>query len=88
MGPPVDARLAASRSAELRGIAAGKAAAYRAHRSGGIADVVVLRRAKGRVQGLTEDYLDVYLSADHAIERRVRVSLTGEVDGKLLAEVA
>jgi threonylcarbamoyladenosine tRNA methylthiotransferase MtaB len=59
--------LARARSAELRGLAAEKAAAYRASRIGGDCDVVVTERGKG----LTEDYLSVSVS-DASIPRRAR----------------
>jgi threonylcarbamoyladenosine tRNA methylthiotransferase MtaB len=52
--------LSRERAAELRALGAEKAAAYRASRAGGLADVVVI--TGGRTpEGLTQDYLDVGL---------------------------
>jgi len=50
-----------ARAAELRAIAERKAAAYRAARVGGAADVVVIGHEDGARDGLTEDYLAVDL---------------------------
>ncbi len=88
IGRPVDPQVASHRSAELRAIATQKGADYRARRDGGSADIVVLRRHQGSIQGLTEDYLDVYLSADRPYTARFHARLRHEVDGTLLAEVA
>ena len=88
IGQPVDARIVAERTAELRLLAAEKATAYRRRRKGDVADIVRLRRHKGRVHGLTEDYLDAQLSCDGPIERRFRAIIADEVDGQLLAKVA
>ena len=88
IGRPVDPQVASRRSAELRAIATQKGAAYRARRDGGGADIVVLRRHQGSIQGLTEDYLDVYFSADRPYMPRFRARLRHEGDGTLLAEVA
>ena len=84
----VDAKVAASRSAELRGLAECKGAAYRSQRDGGLADVVVLRRHKGRVQGLTEDFLDVYLATDREYPPRFSAVLRRGADGTMMAEFA
>jgi threonylcarbamoyladenosine tRNA methylthiotransferase MtaB len=64
LGPPVRAH---ERAAELRALAARKAAAYRASRIGTQADVVVM----GGRSGMTEDYLTVDL-ADPTIPRGTR----------------
>ena len=88
IGRPVDPQVASRRSAELRAIATQKGAAYRARRDGGSADIVVLRRHQGSMQGLTEDYLDVYFPADRAYSPRFPARLRHEADGTLLAEVA
>ena len=88
IGRPVDPQVASHRSAELRAIATQKGADYRTRRDGGSADIVVLRRHQGSIQGLTEDYLDVYLSADRPYTARFHARLRHEVDGTLLAEVA
>ncbi len=72
------------RSGELREIAAGKAAAYRASRAGGVADVVAISQR----EGLTEDYLSVYLSGA-TVRRRERFSANlAAQDGRLTARVA
>jgi threonylcarbamoyladenosine tRNA methylthiotransferase MtaB len=72
------------RSEELRGIAARKAAAYRASRAGGIADIVAISQR----EGLTEDYLSVYLSGA-TVRRRERFSANlAAQDGRLTARVA
>ncbi len=87
LGGPVAAELAAARSAELRAAAAERGAAYRAARAGGPADVVVLRRQAGRYEGLTEDYLTVYVPVDSPVASRLRATLRREGD-TLLAEAA
>ena len=61
IGQPVDPQISAERSARLRDLAEAKGAAYRASRDGESADVIVLKRSQGRFEGLTEDYLPVYL---------------------------
>ena len=54
--------VAGRRAVELREAGARKAAAYRRARSGGLADVVVVRGAMSRErEGITEDYLSVSL---------------------------
>ena len=58
LGPAVTPSLVSERSKELRAIAGRKAAAYRAGRAGGRADVIVVRGGTRR-EGLTEDYLTV-----------------------------
>jgi threonylcarbamoyladenosine tRNA methylthiotransferase MtaB len=88
LGPPVDPSVAAARSAELRALAAEKGAAYRRRRHGGPADVVVLGRQRGRVQGLTEDYLEVSFPADRSYPPRFAAVLRHEDDGTFLADVA
>ncbi len=69
-------------------MATNKGAAYRARRDGGRADVIVLRRHQGSIQGLTEDYLDVYFAADQKYTSRFHARLRRGTDGTLLAEVA
>ncbi len=88
LGPPVDPRVASARAAELRELASDKGAAHRARRSGGTADVIVLRRHQGVAQGLTEDYLDVHLSVRHAPGSRLATVLARDGEGRLVAEVA
>src|SRR6185503_10111342 len=59
----------ARRSVELREAGARKAAAHRQARSGGLADVVVVRGAAARErEGITEDYLSVSLG-DRSLPR-------------------
>jgi hypothetical protein len=71
----------------LRALAEEKAAAHRATRPGGTADVVVVGDGAKR-EGLTEDYLTVAL-ADGSIARRSRfnAALSAGADGKLVARV-
>jgi threonylcarbamoyladenosine tRNA methylthiotransferase MtaB len=64
-------------AAELRAIGEAKAAAYRASRAGGAADVVVVGDGARR-EGLTEDYLSVRLH-DTALPRRSRFSASLEI---------
>jgi threonylcarbamoyladenosine tRNA methylthiotransferase MtaB len=70
MGDEVPAALSRERAAELRAIGDAKAAAHRASRVGGAADVVVIADGAQRT-GLTEDYLTVDL-ADPSVARRTR----------------
>lgn len=70
LGDRVSVQVAKRRSAELRALGEAKAQAYRARRSGGTADVVVVGEGARR-GGLTEDYLSVAL-ADEAMPRRSR----------------
>jgi threonylcarbamoyladenosine tRNA methylthiotransferase MtaB len=87
MGARMPATVSRARAAELRAIAASKAAAHRAHRARGNADVVVVREGARR-EGLTEDYLTVAL-ADTTIARRTRFLATLEpgAAGELVATV-
>jgi threonylcarbamoyladenosine tRNA methylthiotransferase MtaB len=65
------------RSAELRDLAAKKAAEYKAARSGGIADVVTISSR----EGLTEDYLSVNTAASMIGRRKrfvARLSASGD----------
>jgi threonylcarbamoyladenosine tRNA methylthiotransferase MtaB len=59
----VDGVLAAERAAELRALGEAKAAAYRADRVGGGADVIVIGSGTKR-EGLTGDYLTVRIAED------------------------
>jgi threonylcarbamoyladenosine tRNA methylthiotransferase MtaB len=61
LGAAVDSRVAVERARELRVLAARKSAAYRASRTGGLADVIVVRGGPGAAEreGVTEDYLTV-----------------------------
>ncbi len=85
IGPPIDPHVTASRSAELRALAREKGAAYRRHRSGGPADVVLLRRSRGRFEGLTEDYLSVLGTTDRELPARFTARLSVDVAGDCVA---
>ena len=69
-------------------MAADKNAAYRARRSGGRADMVVLGRNKGIARGLTEDYLEVRLPVERAPAGRFSCVLSQDPTGTLSAEAA
>ncbi|HEY4130162.1 MAG TPA: MiaB/RimO family radical SAM methylthiotransferase [Gemmatimonadaceae bacterium] len=83
--------LAQARAAELRAVAAQKAAAYAAGRAGGTADVIVLGAPRdGERCGMTGDYLDVTL-ADPSMARGARFDAVlreaeGPIGGKLVAD--
>jgi threonylcarbamoyladenosine tRNA methylthiotransferase MtaB len=87
MAAEVPAAVSRARAGELRALADEKAAAYRASRVSGTADVVVVGDGVRR-EGLTEDYLAVALK-DGSMARRsrfeARLSLAAE--GKLIARV-
>jgi threonylcarbamoyladenosine tRNA methylthiotransferase MtaB len=83
LGPPTAPDIVRERSAELRAIAARKAAAHRAGRAGQTADVVLETRQAGIREGLTEDYLGVQLPAD-AVAGQSRVTARLELDGARL----
>jgi hypothetical protein len=53
-----------TRARELRELGDAKARAYRARRTGQLADGVVTGRGAGQVEVLTEDYLSVYLPTE------------------------
>lgn len=82
LGDDVSPAAKADRSAALRAIAADKGERHRTRRAGGRADVAVLSHREGRAQGLTGDYLDVYLSAARADARQDGVLRAAE-DGTL-----
>jgi threonylcarbamoyladenosine tRNA methylthiotransferase MtaB len=82
---PVGSAVARRRAAELRALGEAKAAAHAGRRAGGVADCVLLGRHTGRFQGLTEDYLTVYLQADRKPPVRWRATLV-ERNGALWAE--
>lgn len=87
LGPPVGPQEVAARSRELRQLAAAKKAAYQARRDGGRADVVLLEHRVGRFEGLTEDYLTVYLPTAGASVPRLAARLRRQ--GRLMfAEAA
>jgi threonylcarbamoyladenosine tRNA methylthiotransferase MtaB len=79
--------VAARRAAELRATAARKAAAYRASREGGAADVVVVGWTAGAREGLTEDYLSVALG-DATLARGERLAARLEARAGGLTAVA
>jgi hypothetical protein len=56
--------VAQERSGDLRALVAEKGRGHQARRLGAVADVVLLERRAGRHEGVTEDYLTVYLPAD------------------------
>ena len=87
MSGEVPAAVSRERAAELRVMGEEKAAAYRAGRAGGAADVVVVGDGSRR-EGLTEDYLSVAL-ADESMPRRTRFEarLISGVGGRLTAGV-
>lgn len=74
MGGDVPAAVSRERAGELRAIGESKAAAHRAARAGGSADVVVVGDGAKR-EGLTEDYLTVTLE-DPSLPRRSRFTAT------------
>jgi threonylcarbamoyladenosine tRNA methylthiotransferase MtaB len=69
LGGPVPPDECSRRAAELRDAGERAAAAHRARRAGGVADVVVIPRG-GRREGLTEDYLTVRV--DESLARGAR----------------
>ncbi len=74
LGPPPPPDLVRERSAELRALAARKAASHRAARVGETADMVLEGRQAGVRDALSEDYLPVHLPADAAwVAGRTRV---------------
>jgi threonylcarbamoyladenosine tRNA methylthiotransferase MtaB len=83
LGSAVDPKRVAERSQELRATVAQKGLAYRERRSGESADVVLLQHHHGRYEGLTEDYLTVYLGSEEATRRRFEGTLWLMDDGTL-----
>lgn len=84
LGREVPASVSRDRAAELRALGEQKAAAHRAARVGGSADVVVVGDGHRR-EGLTEDYLSVRV-VDAALPRRSRMCMTLSLaDGELTA---
>ncbi len=75
IGRPVDPAVARARAAALRNLARDKGAAYAGSRDGGSADVVVVRRSGGRYEGLTGDYLTVYLGEESPLPGRLEIQL-------------
>ena len=85
LGPPVAPELNRRRSAALRGLAQAKALSFRESRHLGKADVVLLRRNGGRYEGLTQDYLSVYVGTERVPPGRFDAVLRLE-DGTLWAD--
>jgi threonylcarbamoyladenosine tRNA methylthiotransferase MtaB len=82
----VPAEVAARRARELRDLSHRKAAAYHAARSGGMADVIVVRGGAARAagpEGLTEDYLTVR-ATEATLPRGARVAARLRLDGDAL----
>jgi threonylcarbamoyladenosine tRNA methylthiotransferase MtaB len=79
--PAVDHRITTERARQLRAVASRKAALYRASRTGGVADVVVVRGGPdvSEREGVTEDYLTVLPGAP-SLPRGLRY------DARLIAE--
>jgi hypothetical protein len=78
--------VAARRARELRDLSHRKAAAYHAARSGGMADVIVVRGGAARAagpEGLTEDYLTVR-ATEATLPRGARVAARLRLDGDAL----
>jgi len=86
LGPPPAPPVVAARSAELRALAARKAAEHRAGRAGQPADLVLETRLAAVREALSEDYLGVQLPADAPWvlgQPRVRARLSLE-NGRLV----
>jgi len=85
LAPPV----IATRAAELRALADRKAAAYRASRSGGTADVIVIGGQGGRRErdAMTADYLSVF-PTDPALPRGARFTARLALEQDRLLAVA
>jgi threonylcarbamoyladenosine tRNA methylthiotransferase MtaB len=81
LGPGVPPEVIAHRAAELRAFGGEKAAAYRARRSGSVADAVVTRGGP-RSEAVTEDFLTVGIREGVARGTRLRVRLTNH-DGSV-----
>jgi threonylcarbamoyladenosine tRNA methylthiotransferase MtaB len=90
LGRPVGGGVARERGAELRELAARKAAAHRSARDGSRADLVFESRQGGWVEALTEDYVGVRAPADAPwVAGRTRSSATLRLEaGRLVAAAA
>jgi threonylcarbamoyladenosine tRNA methylthiotransferase MtaB len=92
LGEPAPASTQRERSAELRELAARKAAAHRKARAGGRADLVLESRQGGVAHALSEDYLGVEVPAGEPWvlgRRRVAARLALAAGGRrLVAEAA
>jgi len=83
LGSAVDPKRITERSQELRATVAAKGRTYRERRSRESADVVLLQHRNGRYEGLTEDYLTVYLGSEAAERKRFEGMLWLTDDGTL-----
>jgi threonylcarbamoyladenosine tRNA methylthiotransferase MtaB len=82
LGAPAAAGVVRERSAELRALAARKAAAHRAARSGGLADCVLEGRQGGVREALSGDYMAVQVPADASwVIGRARLTARLALDG-------
>jgi threonylcarbamoyladenosine tRNA methylthiotransferase MtaB len=90
LGAPLAPEVVRARSAELRELAARKAAAHRAARAGGLADLVLESRQALVQEALSEDYVPVQLPADAPwVLGRARVrSRLALADGRLTGAAA
>jgi threonylcarbamoyladenosine tRNA methylthiotransferase MtaB len=77
LGPLVPAPVVERRAAEIRVIADGKATAYRARRSIGVADAVVTRGGP-QCEGVTEDFLTIRIRPAVPRGTRLAVRLTND----------
>ncbi|UCD23365.1 MAG: MiaB/RimO family radical SAM methylthiotransferase [Gemmatimonadota bacterium] len=84
LGSPVAPQLSQHRSSELRALAEQKSQAYRRGRHDDMADVILLRRTKGRYEALTGDYLTVFVRTDTVVKQRSQARLRLE-DGDMWA---
>jgi threonylcarbamoyladenosine tRNA methylthiotransferase MtaB len=82
LGPQPPGQVIAHRARELRELASRKAAAYRATRAGGSADVIVVHGGRDSTQreGVTEDYLSVLATPAHPRGSRYAARLVLESD--------
>ena len=87
LGDNVPAAVAGARARELRELGSRKAAAYRASRVGGQADVIVIRGGSpGEREGMTEDYLSVLPEAP-SLSRGMRyIARLRSAESRLIAE--
>ena len=87
LGQSVPATIAGARARELRELGSRKAAAYRASRAGGQADVIVVRGgAPGEREGVTEDYLSVLPGAPTLSRGRRYLACLRLAGSQLIAE--
>ncbi len=88
LGRPVAPEVARRRAAALRALAEHKGRRYRRQRAAEHADVVLLRRVEGRFEGLTGDYLTIYLPTDRPLPPRFVAVLSETEDGDSRVERA